>query len=416
MTLTKDIYRAIEDVVGTENISDEEVILDSYAFQWLGELTPLGKGDRFLIRPEAVVLPGNTEEVQAIVKACNRYKVKFKAFSTGWGFWGGPGSQGVIQLDLRRMNRIIEINEKNMYAVIEPYVIGAQLQAELMKRGLNCQIITAGSNTSALPLASLVGDGFSSVSTSMHGRNTLGVEWVLPTGEILRLGALGSGAGWFCGDGPGPSLRGIIRGIDAVAGGIGIFTKAATKVYHWPAPPVEIEGVSPNYVMKPQAQMHFYFPVFPSWEKLAEAGIKIAESEIAYLLAAVGKHQIATDIAKNNEEQARLLAELLASSKGQPGLIIILIAGSQEEFDYEEKVLRQILAETQGRCLPLLEKDEIQRSALWRFTRVSAGSRHYFRSNSGLAVFCATFGSWGRLPEIRGERLIKKGESISRMA
>ena len=37
------------------------------------------------------------------------------------------------------MNRIIEINEKNMYAVVEPYVISAQLQAELMKRGLHLQ-------------------------------------------------------------------------------------------------------------------------------------------------------------------------------------------------------------------------------------------------------------------------------------
>ena len=49
-----------------------------------------------------MVLPGSTEEVQAVVKTCNRYKIKFKAFSTGWGFWGGPGSECVIQLDLRR--------------------------------------------------------------------------------------------------------------------------------------------------------------------------------------------------------------------------------------------------------------------------------------------------------------------------
>ena len=48
------------------------------------------------------------------------------------------------------MNRIIEINEKNMYAVVEPYVISAQLQAELMKRGLNFNIKGAGTNCSAM--------------------------------------------------------------------------------------------------------------------------------------------------------------------------------------------------------------------------------------------------------------------------
>lgn len=420
MGLARGIYRALEDIVGPENIADEPAVLDSYAFHWMGELMPTGEGDRFVIRPEAVVLPGSTEEVQAIVRACNRYKIKFKAFSTGWGAWGGPGSEGVIQLDLRRMNRILEINEENMYAVVEPYVIGAQLQAELMKRGLNCNIITCGSNISALPLAALVGDGFSSVSTSMQGRNTLGVEWVLPTGEILRLGSLGSGAGWFCGDGPGPSLRGITRGVDAITGGIGVFTKAATKVYHWPGPPVpptEIKGVSPSYTMKPQPLMHCYYVLFPSWEKLSEAGIKIAESEIAYILAAVPQLRLAANIATSSEEGAQLVSEISKSSKGRPGLLVMINAKSRREFDYQEKVLRKILAETDGEYLSLLEEGEIQGGLTWRFTRVSGGSRQYFRFNGGYGYF-GTMTNWDRLSGIRGEgnraseKYIRKGQIL----
>ena len=50
------------------------------------------------------------------------------------------------------MDRILEIDEKNMFAVVEPYVIGATLQAEAMKVGLNTHIIGAGASTS--PLAS----------------------------------------------------------------------------------------------------------------------------------------------------------------------------------------------------------------------------------------------------------------------
>ena len=119
--------------MGSEYISDDPVILDSYA--WRSGL--LAGTVRFVPRFEAVTLPQNTEEVQAIVKLCNRYKIQFKASSTGWGPYCDPTGPGVIKIDLRRMNRIVEINEKNMYAVVEPYVIGAQLQAELMKKGLN---------------------------------------------------------------------------------------------------------------------------------------------------------------------------------------------------------------------------------------------------------------------------------------
>ena len=404
MSLPRGIYRALEDIIGPENISEEPVILDSYAFQRSVELLPTGTGDRFGFRPEAVVLPESTEEVQAVVKACNRYRIRFKAFSTGWGAFGGPGSEGVIQLDLRRMNRILEINERNMYAVVEPYVISARLQAELMKRGLNCNIITAGSNVSAFPLAAMMGDGFSSVSTSMSGRNVLGVEWVLPTGEILRLGSPGSGAGWFCGDGPGPSLRGILRGNIAALGGLGVFTRAATKVYHWPGPKIpqmEIEGVSPSYKMKPLPTMHCSCVSFPSWEKLAEAGTKIAESEIAYILAALPQVQVAADLATNNEESARVLSEVLKLTKDRFCILVMTSAASHRGFDYQERVMGKILAETEGEYLPLLEDGDVQGGVTWRYVRVSAGSRQWIRS-SGQLVFCGAFVNWDRLPEIRG--------------
>ena len=117
MALKRELYKALEDVVGPENISEAQVILGSY-------------GQRGRPKFEAVTLPKTTEEVQAIVRLCNKFKVQFKATSTGWGAYGDAGGPGVVKLDLRRMNRILEINEKNMYVVVEPYVIFAQLQAE----------------------------------------------------------------------------------------------------------------------------------------------------------------------------------------------------------------------------------------------------------------------------------------------
>ena len=57
MALVRNIYRALEDIVGMENISEEPVILDSYAYQWGLEFKSAGACDRFGIRPEAVLLP-----------------------------------------------------------------------------------------------------------------------------------------------------------------------------------------------------------------------------------------------------------------------------------------------------------------------------------------------------------------------
>jgi len=197
MALSRDVYREFEDVVGVENISEDPVILDAY--HSTPESTPF----------VAVILPKNTEEIQAIVKLCNKHRIKFRPVSTGWTIWGTLPLSGIIYLDLRRMNRIIEINEKNMYAVVEPYVISAQLQAELMKKGLNCGIKGAGANCTAHPLAG-VPHGHMDQNTSVGNRNLLAAEWVTDEGEIVRLGSLASQDEWFCGDGPGPSLRGII--------------------------------------------------------------------------------------------------------------------------------------------------------------------------------------------------------------
>ncbi|MDY6794510.1 MAG: FAD-dependent oxidoreductase [Actinomycetota bacterium] len=129
--ISDEAYMELERVVGEDNVSREPAVLDGYAWQpFLNEDPSL-----WTPRPAAVVLPASTPEVQEVVRACNRHGLKFKALCTGWGVHAGPTSKGVVQIDLRRMNRILEIDEKNMYAVLEPYVSGAQLQAESMKRG-----------------------------------------------------------------------------------------------------------------------------------------------------------------------------------------------------------------------------------------------------------------------------------------
>jgi glycolate oxidase len=375
MALDKDLYRALEAVVGPDNISDDPAILDSYAFRWGPQK------EIFTQRFEAVTLPQNTAEIQAIVKLCNKYGMQFKASSTGWGFFSNPGSPRVIKMDLRRMNHIVEINEKNMYAVVEPYVIGAQLQAELMKRGLNYNMIGAGANCSAHPFTAHSGIGHMGETTSYRERNLLAVEWVTPEGELVSLGSLGSLDEWFCGDGPGPSLRGIVMGCVAPLGGLGVFTKAATKVYHWAGPSIfPREGVSPHYALSEMPLNFFYrYFSFPSTEDMCEAVRRIGESEIAFELMGFNTAMLASNIATSNDEDFEYFEQFRKQVQG-PGFQVILIGNSLDDFEYKKQVLQQIIEETKGKSLEPVEDPKIAAGLVWRCIRITASIRECFRA------------------------------------
>jgi len=379
MALAKGQYAAFEDVLGPENISADPVIL--YPYSWRSGL--YAGVDKFTPRFEAAVLPGSAEEVQAVVRLCNRFGLQFKASSTGWGPYNDASGPGVIKIDLRRMNRIVEINETNMYAVVEPYVVGAQLQAELMKRGLNCNQCGAGTNCSALPIAAHQGIGHMSQSASYGERNQLALEWVTPEGDIIRLGSLGSSDEWFCGDGPGPSLRGLVRGSVVPLGGLGVYTKAATKIYHWPGPPTfPVEGVSPRYAPS-RAPVNFSigFYSFPSMDKLDEAQRKIGESEIALELMGFNAAMASANMATSNEEDVRLFKEFSKYVQG-PCFMIIIAGNSADDFRYKMMVLEQILVETGGKAIPkLLDDPRVAAACMWRWLRSSASIREVFRAS-----------------------------------
>ena len=112
MTLDQEIYNEFEGVVGPENINDGEIITEAYAYNWCMELINYMDGKEpipFSPRPKAVLLPSTTEEVQRIIKLCNKYGMQFKAQSTGLGPWNNVSSDNSIILDLRRMNKIVKI-------------------------------------------------------------------------------------------------------------------------------------------------------------------------------------------------------------------------------------------------------------------------------------------------------------------
>lgn len=363
MTLKRDLYIALEDILGPDYVSDDPAITETYA-------NPVRRGQPLTPRFEAITLPDGTQQVQAIIKLCNKHKVQYKASSTGW-LYSDPWGPNCIKMDLRRMNKIIEINEKSMYAVVEPYVVGAQLQAECMRRGLNCNLTGAGANCSALPMAAHVNLGHLSQSGSYGERNLLAVEWVTPDGEIVRLGSLGTNNEWFCGDGPGPSLRGIIRGNTTPLGGLGVYTKAAQKLYHWPGPPTfPMEGVSPKYkpAYIPSGFLVRYFS-FKDLDTMIDAVLKIGEAEIATELMCFNPAMMAANLATKYMEEEIEIYNTFKDSVLGPGFMVLIAANSAGDFEYKKQVLQIIMDEHRAKPLPTVEDPENQGGYIWRFFR-----------------------------------------------
>ncbi|MHA1437032.1 MAG: FAD-binding oxidoreductase [Promethearchaeota archaeon] len=346
--LDKEIYKEFENIVGSKNINDSDVITNCYAYNWCQEIFNYLHDDAptpFSNMPLAVILPSTTEEVQKIVKLCNKYDFQFKGQSTGLGPWNQPSTDNCIILDLRRMNKIIKIDEKNLYAVVEPYVSGAQLEVETMKYQLMPHMPGAGPMAS--PLAShtsMNGPGFTSPHTSHSARNVLGVEWVLPDGEILRLGSLGlkNNPDWFNGDGPGPSLRGIMRGWGGAKSGIGIFTKVAIKLFPYPCnTDFNMRGHSPNYDFDIPDHIRVYVMDCGSFKGLERAMLRVEEEEIAFMCSYLSGLAVMAIFSSSIES---LMDKLAIGSLKFP-LVVVIAAITKHEFDYKQKVMELILDE-----------------------------------------------------------------------
>jgi glycolate oxidase len=357
MAFSKEIYKDFEDVVGAEFICDDPAIMPAYY------------GTEFA----AVILPKNTAEVASLVKLCNKHKLMFRPICTGWT---GQFPKGIVLFDLRRLNHIIEINEKNMYAVVEPYVISAELQAECFKRGLNFCIKGAGSNCSAM----LRGHGHMDQTTSGDDRNHLAIEWVTPEGDIVEAGSIGSTDDWFSGDGPGPSMRSILT--SAVPPGVtpGVFTKAAIKLYHWPGPAAwPTEGCSNKYTLKeiPANMMGRYYS-FPSVEKMWAAELALGENEVCYELMGFNVAMVAANITTCNEDDAAMFTKLNKETQG-PGFYVIVAGNSAEDFAWKKKTIEKIVKDNGGKSLKTVEDPILEGILLMHDTRICASIRETFR-------------------------------------
>jgi glycolate oxidase len=173
-------------------------------------------------KPDVVVFPTTTEQVVQIVKACNAADVPFLPRGAGTSLAGGclPVGGGVM-IALTRMKRILEVNLRDRYAVVEPGVVNLWLTNQVKPHGYH--FAPDPSSQGACTIGGNIATNSGGPHTLKYGvtvNHVLGLEFVLPDGTVVQTGGPVE-------DTPGYDLTGVIVGSE---GTFGIATKAWVRI------------------------------------------------------------------------------------------------------------------------------------------------------------------------------------------
>jgi 4-cresol dehydrogenase (hydroxylating) len=184
---------AFEGVVGKDWVltgdQDREAYLDAYA-----------PGDGSDHVASAIVAPQSAEEVQAILRIANERRVPIwpvsRGKNLGYGY-AAPLVSGSVVMDMRRMNRILELDEKHAYCVIEPGVGFFDLYDHLTSRGAPLWMSIPG-NAWGSVLGNALERGLGYTPYGDNAAQLCGMEVALPDGSLVRtgLGAMAGSRGW----------------------------------------------------------------------------------------------------------------------------------------------------------------------------------------------------------------------------
>lgn len=222
---TRNYIQQLKDSLDSNRVLDQPETLRDYSDDWTEIPAHL---------PQVVVKPTTVEEIQLILRTANEHKVPVvpRVANTNIGGLAIPSKGGMV-IDLTEMNRIIETNEADMYAIIEPGVTWGDIKQHLAQNHPLLRFGYSLSPPDTSILANCFLDGLSNLSlkhgTTAHWIN--GFEAVLPTGEILRTGIGAVSANW-CTKSPMPDLTGLFVNFQ---GTTGIVTKLSVQL--WPNHP-----------------------------------------------------------------------------------------------------------------------------------------------------------------------------------
>ena len=278
-------------------------------------------------RPDVVVFPTSTEEVAKIVRVCNELDVPFLPRGAGTSLAGGclPVGGGVV-ISLARMKRILEVDYRNRYAVVEPGVVNLWLTNHLKGQGYH--FAPDPSSQGACTIGGNTATNSGGPHTLKYGvtvNHVLGVEIVLPDGRIVETGGPAE-------DNPGYDLTGVLVGSE---GTMGVVTKIWVRITRNPEAyrtllgvfetvddatntisdiigtgiiPAALEMLDAPILKAIEAAFHFGFPLDAGAVLIMEVdGLEAGLESDAQRIEDIAKRNAAREVRRANTDAERLL-------------------------------------------------------------------------------------------------------------
>ncbi len=285
--------------------------------------------------PQLVVFPTSTAEVCAVMRTCNAHRVPVTPVGARTGKSGGSlPLAGGVALCLSKMDRILEVSAGDLLAVVQPGVITGALMAAAEAQGLfyppdpnSWETCTLGGN-----IAENAG-GPRALKYGVTRDYVLGLEWVLPTGEVVRVGHRTSKGV------AGYDLVGLFVGSE---GTLGVATEITLKL-----------------VPKPRA-VQTALVAFPSVRHAAEAVGRVL---------ALGLVPRALELLDDVVLQA-VAGKGVAFPEGSGAVLIIELDGHHAEALFGDLIEVSKACEAAGALDTQLAQDDSQREALWKVRRL----------------------------------------------
>ncbi|HKB37011.1 MAG TPA: FAD-linked oxidase C-terminal domain-containing protein [Gemmataceae bacterium] len=278
-------------------------------------------------RPDIVVFPNSTEQVAAVVRACNELNVPFLPRGAGTSLAGGClAVGGGVVISLMRMKRILEVNYRNRYAVVEPGVVNLWLTNHLRPHGYH--FAPDPSSQGACTVGGNVATNSGGPHTLKYGvtvNHVLGVTLVLPDGSIVRTGGPAE-------DNPGYDLTGVIVGSE---GTFGVVTEITCRITRNPEAyrtllgvfetaddatntisdligagivPAALEMLDQLILKAVEDAFHFGFPLDAGAVLIMEVdGLEAGLEHSAERIAAIAKKNNAREVRRANTDAERAL-------------------------------------------------------------------------------------------------------------
>lgn len=209
-----DLGARLEDIVGDAHVQSGDAIAVDYGKDETLSAEP--------VRPAHVVRPASADEVAAVLKLAAEARTPVTARGSGTGLSGAavPRPDGIL-VSFERMNRVLEIDEVNHAAVVQPGVTLAELEEQTAKAGLVYPVYPGELSSSLGGNVGTNAGGMRAVRYGVTRHHVLGLQAVLPTGEVIRTG------GKFVKASTGYDLTQLIIGSE---GTLALVTEATLKL------------------------------------------------------------------------------------------------------------------------------------------------------------------------------------------